>query len=657
MAKAIRAVTLPVLAAGCILANNADAAAQEPRDTFELAEIVVTVTRLPIPREAAAAHVTVITGEELRARGVDHVLEAFRTLPGAAVVQSGSFGGATSLFLRGGESDYVQVLVDGVPVNEPGGAFNFATLTADNVERIEVVRGPASALYGSDAMTGVVQIFTRRGEGAPRVSLGFKAGTFGTVGWNADLSGGGEATEYAFSLSRFSSDGILEFNNDYQNTVLSGRVGLNPDPRTEAALTFRYSDHEFHVPTDGAGNLVDENAFEFGDALTLGLELAQRFSDRIKGHLLLTTHERNGGFDDRPDGRSDTLGFFAFQSLDNVRRRTADARADVHLAENAILTAGIEVEEETQRSFNESDSEFGPDNGSFPAERWNRAYYGQIFADLASRLALTGGARLEDNDAFGSFATYRAGAAYHTPGGTRLRASIGTALKEPSFFENFAAGFVLGNPDLDPERSRSWEIGLEQSFASGLGTLSATFFDQRFRDLIQFTPVPPDSGDPNFFNVAAAEARGVETGLSLGGIPRLTLAVDYTYLDTEVTDPGFQSAADFLEGERLLRRPTHSARIHAGYLLSDRGSVALDVHHVGERDDLDFSGFPFQRVVLPAYTRVDLAAQYEPYAADSRLPALTLTLRLDNALDRSYEEVKNFPARGRTLFLGGRVEF
>lgn len=656
MAQAVRIVTLTVLASAWILTSQNDAAAQEPRDTFDLAEIVVTVTRLPIPRAAAAAHVTVITGEELRAAGVDHVLEALRALPGAAVVQSGSFGGVTSLFLRGGESDYVQVLVDGVPVNEPGGAFNFATLTADNVERIEVVRGPASALYGSDAMTGVVQIFTRRGQGAPRVSFGFKAGTFGTVGWNADLSGG-EAAEYAFSLSRFSSDGILEFNNDYQNTVLSGRVGLEPDPQTEAALTLRYSDHEFHVPTDGAGNLVDENAFEFGNGLTLGLELARRFSDRLKGHLLLTTYESNGGFDDRPDGPSDTLEFFAFRSLDDVRRRTADARVDVRHAENAILTAGVELEEQTQRSFNEFESEFGPGSGSFQVERWNRAYYGQIFADLASRLALTGGVRLEDNDAFGTFATYRIGAAYHTPAGTRVRASVGTALKEPTFSENFATGFVLGNPDLEPERARSWEIGLEQELAARRWTLSATFFEQRFRDLIQFTAVPPDSGGPNFFNVAAAEARGIEIALRLHAISRLTLAVDYTYLDTEVTDPGFQSAADFLEGERLLRRPTYSGRIHAGYRLSDRGSVALKVHHVGERDDLDFSGFPFQRVVLPAYTRVDLAAQYELYAARGQLPGLTLTLRLDNALDRSYEEVKNFPARGRTLLLGGRVGF
>lgn len=659
MLSAIRVLTASALVGASGLADAPRAAAQEARDTFELEEIVVTATRLPIPREAAPAHVTVITGEELRARGVDHVLEALRTLAGATVVQTGSFGGATSLFLRGGESDYVQVLVDGVPVNEPGGSFNFANLTTHNVERIEVVRGPVSALYGSDAMTGVVQIFTRRGRGPLRTSLALKGGTYGTLEWAADLSGGGEASAYAFSLSRFASDGHLAFNNDYENLVLNGRVGVRPDARTEASLSLRYSDHEFHVPTDGGGNLTDENAFEFGDALTLGFELARRFGDRLEGRVLLTTYERNGGFDDRLDDPGDTLGFFASQSLDDVRRLAADARADFRIAPTAALSAGFEVEEESQRSFSESQSEFGPFSGSFDVERWNRAYYGQIFADLASRVALTAGLRLDDNAAFGNFATYRTGVTYRAGGGTRLRVSAGTALKEPTFLENYSEGFVSGNPDLEPERSRSWEVGFEQAFAGERWTGYATFFDQRFRDLIQFTPTAPDSPAFNFFNVAEAAARGIEAGLRVDAVEGLSLIVDYSYLDGEVIDAGFDTGPDanFVEGRRLIRRPAHSGRVRATYRISDRGHLALDVHHVGERADLDFSADTTERVVLPAYQRIDLAAQYEVHRADAGLPALTATLRLDNALNRSYEEVANFPARGRTVFVGARIEF
>ncbi len=524
---------------------------------------------------------------------------------------SSSFCGATSLFLRGGESDYVQVLLDGVPVNEPGGAFDFANLTTDNVDRIEIVRGPVSALYGSDAMTGVVQIFTRRGRGRARATLDFKAGTFGSLGWGADLAGGGEGAAYAFSLDRFTSDGALAFNNEYRNAVLSGLVAVRPDARTEASLALRYSDNELHVPTDGGGNLVDRNAFQFRDSWTLGLDVSRFFGSRVEGRLLLGAHDMGWGFDDRPDDAADTLGFFAFQSLDDVRRLTADARANVTLGRSTMVTAGVEVEQQNQRSFSESESEFGASSGSFEVERWNRAFYAQGFTDLRERLSFIAGARLEDNDAFGTFATYRLGAAYRVPSGTRIRAAVGTGLKEPTFLENFSAGFVKGNRELDPEHSRSFEIGVEQGIARGRWVLSGTYFDQRFRDLIQFSsaPIPLGTDSVNFLNVAAANVRGIETGLKIEALQGLALSFDYTYLHTEVADAGFESGPDasFVEGDRLLRRPTHWARGHAGYRLWDRGFLSLDVQWVGDREDLDFSSFPARRARLPAYTRVDVA--------------------------------------------------
>src|SRR5437867_8978759 len=156
--------------------------AQQPTDTARLSPIVVTADRLPIPAAAVPAAVTVLSGAALRAQGIRTVADALRTVPGATVVASGSFGAQTSLFVRGGESDYVKVLIDGVPQNQPGGAFDFADLTTDNVDRIEIVRGPASVLYGSDAVTGVIQIFTRTGSGAPRVTAAARAGTYGSAG-------------------------------------------------------------------------------------------------------------------------------------------------------------------------------------------------------------------------------------------------------------------------------------------------------------------------------------------------------------------------------------------------------------------------------------------------------------------------------------------
>ncbi|MEE8116197.1 MAG: TonB-dependent receptor [Gemmatimonadales bacterium] len=633
---------------------------QAPADTIELEPLVVTVYGLPMPREAATAAVTVITGEQLRAQGIHHVLEALRSVPGAAIVQSGSFGSITSLFLRGGESDYVQVLVDGVPANKPGGAFDFAHLTTDNVERIEIVRGPASVLYGSDAVTGVVQIFTRRGRGDPRATVGIRGGTYGSVGWDAEFSGGNEVANYAFSLSRFATDGAYAFNNNYRNTVLSTLVRVMPDDRTEASLSLRYTDNESHVPTDGAGRLVDRNAFQLQDALTLGLEIGRFFTERFDARLRVAVNEFDGGFDDQPDDAADTLGFFAFRSLQDERRLSADARANVYLTPTTVLTAGAEIEQQKERSLNESESEFGQSSGSFEVERWNRAYYVQaLAADVGGQLSLNAGARLEDNDAFGTFSTYRAGAAYRLPTGTRVRATVGTGFKEPTFFENFAAGFVRGNPELDPERSRSWEVGIDQSLAGGQLSLSATYFDQRFRDLIQFTFNPPERDEPNYFNVAGADAAGIELGLRLTTLGRLNVAANYTYLNTEVTDPGFETDPDaaFVAGDRLLRRPTRAANLNLGYRLPGRGTFNLDFNFVGERDDRDFSSFPARRVTLPSHIKVDLAAEYEFLRGRGRRPGVTATARVENLFNESYEEAKNFPVRGRTILMGATLSF
>src|SRR5918999_1518154 len=182
--------------------------AQESQDTTRLRELVVTATRLPTSPDAVVASVTIIRGEELRARGIQFVHDALRDVPGAAVIQGGSYGGVTSVFLRGGESDYIKVLVDGVPVNQSGGAYNWANLTTDNVERIEILRGPASVIYGSDAVTGVVQVFTRGGVAGLDLEGGAEAGTFGTLAGHAALRGGSELVSYSADVSRISTDGV-----------------------------------------------------------------------------------------------------------------------------------------------------------------------------------------------------------------------------------------------------------------------------------------------------------------------------------------------------------------------------------------------------------------------------------------------------------------
>jgi vitamin B12 transporter len=633
-------------------------AAQQPTDTVPLNPVVVTATRVPARADDVPVAVTVLRGADLRAEGITTVFEALREVPGAAVVQTGSFGGQTSLFLRGGQSDYVKVLVDGVPVNQPGGSFDFANLTTDNVDRIEVVRGPASVLYGSDAVTGVVQIFTRRAAGTGHADVSFRGGTYGTLAADARASGGTEIASYAVSVSRFESNGVHAVNNRYYNNVFSGLARVAPDDRTEATLTLRYGDHAFHFPTNGAGDTIppDHNQFTYSSGPTLGLDLGHYFTPRLDARLLLATNETSAGFDNRPDSATDST---IFRNLDDVRRSSADLRANLHLPSEAVVTIGTVVEQEHERSFNVCQTSFGDcSTPPIDSSRWNAAFYAQAVTDIGARVNLTTGVRVEDNQRFGTYVTYRVGAVYRLTAGTRVRATAGTGFREPAFFENYSTGFTVGNPDLRPEHSRSWELGLEQTTARDRATFSATFFDQRFVDMIDYDPgaLPPA---PSYRNVAGATADGLELGARVTPTAALSVGLSYTYLHTEVTRSGFDvsSGALLAAGQPLVRRPRHSARLDAAYRLADRGTASLAVTYVGDRVDQDFSRFPAPRDTLPSYTRVDFAAQVQVRSPRGGTPGLALSARIENLFDRTYQEVKNFPARRRTLLFGGEVRF
>ncbi len=629
--------------------------AQEPADTAVLAPVVVTATRLPTPRSSLTATVMVLEGETLRAEGIRTVADALREVAGLSVVEGGSYGSLTSVFVRGGESDYVKVLVDGAPVNDPGGAINFANLTTDNVERVEIVRGPTSVVYGSDAVSGVIQVFTRRGRGPLRAEAGLRGGTYGSLEVDLALDGGSDRVSYSLAASRSATDGIHPFNSDYDNVVVSGAVRVAPDARSDIGLALRYGDSEYHVPTDGTGALVDSNAFQHRDGTTASLDAGRFFSDRVEGRLLLAVTEFDGGFDDRPDGPADTLGFFGSTSTQSVSRRSADARVNWHATDSEVLTLGAELEREREATSSESQSEFGASTGSLEAERANLAFYVQLQAAPVGGLAFTLGARLDDNERFGTFFTYRGGATYAWPSGTRVRASVGKAFKEPTFYENFAdTPFARGNPALDPERALSWEVGVEQDLVPARLTVGVAYFSQQFRDLIQYTALPPEPDAPNYFNVAAADASGVEIEARGEPVRGLTVGASYTYLDTEVLEaydggPG----AGFVPGERLLRRPTHALSAHASYRLRDRGFASLRLHYLGERDDRDFS--TFTPVILPWYVTLDLAAEAVLWRTGTSGRGVLATLRVENLLDEEYEEVFGFAAPGRRVLLGGKV--
>ncbi len=620
-------------------------------DTARLRAVVVTADRLPRPVTGTTSAVTVLDGAALRAAGVTHVLDALRIVPGVAVARSGSAGAQTSLFVRGGESDYVRVLVDGVPQNDPGGAIDLAALTLDNVDRIEVVRGPASVLYGSDAVAGVVQLFTRPARAPLDMQLAARAGSYGTRVGEASVGARGGRGGVTAALAHHGTDGILAFNNAYRNTVASlrGDIGL---AGMRARLALRHADNRFQYPTDGAGAVVDRNARRAERRFSSALDLSRPLGARAEAQLSLAALEVHGRTVDPSDGAGDTLGFFAYRSAGAVRRRVADLRVIVRPTDRQVLSAGVEYANERQRSADSSNYDVSLNR--FEASRTTRAAYAQWLADLG-RVSLTMGGRHDDNDVFGSFRTARAGLAVGLWRGGRARAALGTGFKAPTFLEQFSTAFSVGNPTLVPERSRSWEAGVDQALAGGRGRLSITVFDQRFRDLIQYAFRGP--GDPNYFNVAAASSRGAELEGRAQAARGVEVWATATALRTRVDDAGLQTGAGatFVQGERLLRRPpvTWSAGVQLQRLARTRLDLAFT--RVGERDDRDFASFPATPVALAAYSRLDVGGEYALARGAGAWGATALTARLENVLGARYEEVANFRAPGRVVLVGLRV--
>ena len=644
-----------VVLAGVLTAAAAEVSAQEIRDTVALEDLSVTATRVPVSANAVTASVDVITGTALRARGVPFVSEALAELSSATVVQGGGIGGVAALFLRGGESDYVKVLIDGVPVNDAGGAFNFANLTTDDVERIEVVRGPVSVLYGADAVSGIVQIFTRRGNGPATLSAALEGGTDATARWSLSAAGGSDALDWSAGVARLRSDGMYEFNSGYGNTVLSGRLGMRPDRATTLAVTARYSDARSAFPTDFTGAPADSNQFSTGRQLAVGLDASRYLADLVEARAAVSLSRGEAGYDDQPDHAGDNAGFgYRSERTAAGTRALFDGRVNIWPSPALVVTLGAAYEREAEDVASETESDFGGgpfvETSSFEERRRPAGVYAQAVADLASGLALTLNARLDENSAFGTFRTARAGAAYRVANGTRVRGSAGTAYKAPTFCEQFCdQPFIVGDPGLDPERVTTWEVGAEQLLPGGIVTLAATWFAQRFEDRIEYVAAGPD--EPNYANLSAARARGLELAAAASPAPGVRVRAGYTWLDTEITDGGGNPALG--EGETLLRRPAHTFTLTGSVAAGDRATLSAGIVRVGARDDTDFqTGL---RGELPAYVTVGAAASAAIVQGRGASPSLTVTLRGENLLGERYQETFGFPGRGRMVFVGLRT--
>ena len=655
-----------VFAAALVLSLAHGARAQDVAvDTARIAPVVVTATRSPLPADRTPASVTVVSGEQLRAEGITTVADALRAVPGLSIVQSGSYGGATSLFIRGGESKYAKILVDGVPVNEAGGAYDLSTLSTDNLDRIEIVRGPASVLYGSDAMAGVVQLFTRRGAGEVSGDVSARAGGFGSRDVEASARGGSARLSYSLGVARHVTDGFQAFNSGFRQGVGSALLGTSLGA-FDASLSARFTDRELHFPTNGSGQVVDSNAVRRDDRLAVGLDAAYRPSARATVRAALASHDVHGVTDDQADSPDDAG--YAFTTNERSRRRSGDLRLELALPAGSSLTLGAQVERQWQEMSTRSN--FGDDVPA-PASRRSTGGYAQLLLSPMTQATVVLGGRFEHNEQFGDFWTYRAAASTVLPTATRLRASVGTAFREPTFLETEGSAYAIGNRALNPEHALSVDAGVEQTL--GMATLGATWFANSFRDMIDYEY---SATEPNYFNVARTRASGLELEARLATANGLHADAAFTYLDARVVDPGTstETTALFAPGARLLRRPTRSLDVGAGYRADGRG-VEVRARRVGSREDVyyppDFA--PSRRVVLDAYTKVDLSAEARLVPLRAR-GGVVATLRVENLFDRRYTDAAGYNydfgltddaslrqtgyrGAGRRLLAGVRVAF
>jgi vitamin B12 transporter len=625
---------------------------QPPKDS--LAAVVVTASRVPIATAAPIAMSTVLSGDDLRAQGITRVEDALRLVPGAQVVSSGAEGSQTSVFLRGGNSNYVRVLVDGVPVNEAGGAFDWASLTVGNIDRIEVVQGPASVLYGSDAVTGVVQIFTKNGSGPLTTSAYAGIGSYGArrdeLGWAAGNMNAG----FTLSGSHQYTDGILPFNNGFLDDVLSSSLRLNPDARTDVHLAMRWSSQIYHYPTESDGTVQDHNAEQTDHRLVLSLDAGRKLSDRADFRISLASNEYLPRSNNGPDSPSDTLGFYGFYSRSAETRHSGDARLNLRYGDRGVFTVGEEIAEDREDQSSLSLSQYGNSAGNFAASRHNAATFAQAIGDATDRLSYVVGGRLDQNSAFGTFPTMRASVAYVLSSEARVRASVGSAFVAPSFDENFSTGFVTGNPALQPEHSRSAELGFDTFLDDSRLTLKVTGFLQRFANIIDYSGNAP-AGTPSYYNIAGANADGVELegGYRAGG--GVTLSGSYTYTDTRTTKVGFDSTtgASYVPGQPLIRRPKNAWAISALQTYGNGSQLTLVAAYVGQRADRDYVPYPAVPVTLPGYTKVDFSF-VQPLPSHIR-GGVALEGRVENVFNTQYQEIDHFAAPGRMLFIGLRI--
>ncbi len=616
--------------------------AAEPAPVESLPPMVVTATRTEVPLNQLTTSLTVITSEEIRERQSELVSEVLRDVAGVNVVQTGSMGTATSVFIRGSESNQVLVLIDGVEINSTTtGAYDFANLMTENVDRIEVLRGAGGTLYGSQAIGGVINIITKQGQGPLDVGASVQGGNGWTSRQVATLRGGTGKLGYSFSVGYLASDGFRSVNDDYHNLSTSARLDYQLTENTSLKGIFHFINSRVGLfNNNNFASTADPNARQATTQYVGKLEWEQKIMSNWDYRISGSIYKEH----DKLSDDVDSCVFFGSpcdsRTRDIFRPQIASGefQTNYRLEDWSTSTFGVQYNRRSASTTGGIDEAIG-----------NVGYYLQQQLQFLDRsLIIIPGIRLDDNQQFGTAWTPSFSAAYlFKEIGTKLKGGYNKGFRAPSLNELFfPAGFgcpAFGNPDLGPEKS--WEInfGVEQNFLTERFKMGANYFHREVKDLIEGTPIP---GNPRCFraeNVGSARFDGVELTLGIRIFEGLTLNANYTYLDWDTADG------------MLPRRPRNSGNVILNYL-QDALNVNLIVNIVGRVDDFRAAS-PFGNTITAGYGIVDLASSYRLPWRMPLVKEISLIGKIQNLFNKRYDQADGFRAPPLNFLLGFRANF
>jgi vitamin B12 transporter len=620
----------------------------EAQKTSEHHEVVVTATRLETPAREIGSSVSIVSAFDISRFKRTFVLETLRDAPAVSPSQNGGVGGASSVFVRGANSEHTLVLLDGVELNDPinpSRSADLAHLLLASIERIEILRGPQSPLYGSDALGGVINIIPKRGEGRARLTMTSSGGSFGTFIGQAAVSGAARSVDYSFGFARYQTTGIsaadsrLAGNSEpdgYANSTITGRLGIVLRDNLELdfiahSIWARSDIDNFGGPYGDDPNNTQDYRSHYLKGGVRGLFLQNRWEQKLTVSVVDSRRSHRNLPDEGHPGESEE-GHFA------GRMFTLDWQNNVFLHPAHTMTTGLTYEAEQGESEYLSESLWGLYSSLFPFRKAETVgFYFQDSFRVEGRFFAAAGLRYDRHSRTGNAVTYRLAPAYIIASSqTKIRASLGTGFKSPSLYQLYAPGTAfgpIGNNSLRPERSLGWDAGIEQSLLEGKIRAAMTYFHNDFENLIDF------SISEGYINIGQAETKGVEIEFELRPGDSLSANLSYTRCE----------ARDKTHDIRLLRRPEDALSARLAFSFLTRWSAAVSFDHIGRSEDYDYSTWPARPIILPAYSLLHGVISYEAGLN------LQLFIRLDNILNARYMQVYGYGTPGFSLQAGIRL--